>query len=495
MTFRKNPHIPLNTKVSTTNSLKITQNDYSIILSNGHEKKLKSLLKAHLHSWQLKTISEKNEVQFYDGKKGPLTIIHLSKAEQKNYQGHYQILTPSLFGKARDLMGQVISKYSPDNISKLNIFGLGLDEQSWAGCLTGLEMAPYHFVKNRSLKIQLFQFEKNPNTQKLIKKYIQLGQGVNLARYLVDLPPGDKRPGDYSEFLKDLFSEKANCKLTIWDQKKLSKEKMGMILAVGGASVQPPRLVHLRYRSPQAKGKKAYAFVGKGITFDSGGLDVKPPNGMRWMKKDMGGSASLAGLALWVVNQKLALNCDFYFALAENAIDAHAFRPGDVITSRKGLKVEIDNTDAEGRLVLGDALTVATEDKPEFVIDVATLTGAIKVALGAETAGLFSNNDALADKLLNSATHAGEAIWRMPLLKEQRELLSSQVGDLTNSASGFGGAVRAAMFLNEFVGNVPWAHFDIYSWIDSPRGAYLQNGGNGQLVQTLSFLLEELSEN
>jgi leucyl aminopeptidase len=481
-------------KITTTSTLKTTTGDHGIILFSGkNRKKLKALLKTQLQSWQLKKLDENSDIKYFDGKRGPLAVITIEDQKADSNPGHYQILTPSNFGQSRDLIGQAIARFGLKKIKSLKLHGFGIDEEIWGGAMVGLEMSQYHFHKKFKFNCQLFNLEKDNPAPKSLKKYIYLGHGTNLSRYLVDVPPGNKRPMDYAKFLQTIFSGNPECKLTIWDEKKLAKEKMGMMLAVGGASAQAPRLVHLKYRSTKAKGKKPFAFVGKGITFDSGGLDIKPASGMRWMKKDMGGSATLAGVAHWVVSQKLPVNCDFYFAMAENAVDAHSFRPGDVLESRKGLKVEIDNTDAEGRLVLGDALTVASEDNPAFVIDVATLTGAIKVALGAETGGLFSNDDKLADQLLSHATRAGEQVWRMPLLKEQRRKLTSPVADLANSSGGFGGAVRAAMFLKEFIGKIPWAHFDIYSWVDSPQGPYLQKGGNGQLVQTLSMMVEGLS--
>lgn len=494
MKLRKIPHIPFSSKMTSSSSIKGKISDHSIIFSEmDSKKKVKTLLKSYLHSWQLKELEENKEVFYFDSKKGPLAICFLQESNKKKNQGHYQLLTPSLYGRARNFAGSIIGKFKVQNIKNLNVYGLEITEQIWGGIIVGIEMSSYHYVKKYNFKTALFNLSKD--SEKVdIKKYIQLGYSTNLSRYLVDLPPGEKRPEDYAKLLKNLFYGKNNCKLTIWDEKKLKKERMGMILAVGGASVQPPRLVHLSYRPNKKTNEKPIAFVGKGITFDSGGLDIKPPSGMRNMKKDMGGSASLVGLANYIVNQKLNLNCDFYFALAENAVDAHSFRPGDVLESRKGLTVEIDNTDAEGRLVLGDALTVAAENKPKFIIDVATLTGAIKVALGAETGGLFSNSDELADQLLSQSQSAGEQVWRMPLLKEQRSKLSSPVADLANSSSGFGGAVRAAMFLQEFIGDTPWAHFDIYSWVDSANGPYFQKGGNGQLVQSLSFLVQELCE-
>lgn len=249
---------------------------------------------------------------------------------------------------------------------------------------------------------------------------------------------------------------------------------MGLHVAVGQASQEKPCLIHLSYKGSSSKDH--VAFVGKGITFDSGGLDLKPSSGMRDMKKDMGGSASVIALAYWMMKNKIKLNAEFYLAIAENSVNENAFRPGDIIQSRSGKTVEIHKTDAEGRLVLADSLALAVEKKPQWVINVATLTGAIKVALGETTAGLFSNDDKLSQKILKSAQKTGDNCWRMPLDPSQKNKLKTDAADLVNAHEGFGGAVTAALFLEAFVGNVPWAHFDIYSWT-GPTGAFSERGG------------------
>jgi leucyl aminopeptidase len=252
--------------------------------------------------------------------------------------------------------------------------------------------------------------------------------------------------------------------------------------------------VHLRYRPAKKSKRKPLAFVGKGITFDTGGLDIKPSSGMRLMKKDMGGAASVIATALWVAESAYEHPCDFYLALAENAVDAEAFRPSDVFTARNGLRVEIDNTDAEGRLVLADGLDVAVTqkgaDEPECVIDVATLTGAIKVGLGAEIAGLFSNDDELANALTRAGHRAGDLNWRMPLYDKYFASLSSPFADFKNSGEGFGGAITAALFLQKFVRAKKWAHLDVCAWTDKAQGALQATGGSGQPVQCLIEFLE-----
>lgn len=195
-----------------------------------------------------------------------------------------------------------------------------------------------------------------------------------------------------------------------------------------------------------------------------------------------GVAASLTALAWWVVASRLKVPCDFYFAMAENSISGSSFRPSDILTARNGLTVEIDNTDAEGRLVLADALDVAQSGGPQAIVDLATLTGAIKVGLGSEIAGLFSNRDDLAQEISTHGFLRGDLCWQMPLYGPMAQSLKSPVADMVNCTSGFGGAVTAALFLEKFVGDTPWVHVDIYGWQDKGEGAYAEAGGKGQMV-------------
>jgi leucyl aminopeptidase len=260
-------------------------------------------------------------------------------------------------------------------------------------------------------------------------------------------------------------------------------------------------MVHIKYR-PKGKSRlsKPLAFLGKGVTFDTGGLDIKPASGMRLMKKDMGGSASIVGIAHWLSESGSDVACDLYLALAENAVDANAFRPGDVLTARNGLTVEIHNTDAEGRLVMADVMDVATnkpiDSAPAALIDLSTLTGAMRVAVGTDLAGMFANHDGLADLALSSGQKAGDPAWRIPLWDSYKVQLKSSFADLSNASdSGFGGAITAALFLQKFLKHqIPWLHFDLYCWSDRANGAIGDNGGNGQGVQMMVKLLDRISQ-
>ncbi|MCB0378439.1 MAG: leucyl aminopeptidase family protein [Bdellovibrionales bacterium] len=408
---------------------------------------------------------------------------------------HYGFFSPSPFAMARDLVGGVIRQILSTSQQYISLEYVGDDEEEWKGACVGIEMAHYNFknywpmLKPETQKISVKSTIKN--YKDLVKQAAVLGEAVNMARYLVDLPANILNPKTYADFCKSHFSKTAKTKVTVWDEARLRKEGMGLHIAVGQGALHGPRLVHIQYRGAAPK-EKAIAIVGKGITFDSGGLDIKPSSGMRLMKKDMGGSASVIGLAHYIVSTKAKINCDFYVALAENAVSKDSFRPGDILVSRSGHTVEIHNTDAEGRLVLGDALSVAREQQPKMIIDIATLTGAIKVGLGAGTPGLFSNDDNLAETLLRSGQAMGDGSWRMPLVPEEKAKLKSDIADMVNSVDGFGGAITAAWFLNAFTGGIPWAHFDIYAWKDKGSGVYQHSGGSGQMVQAISHFLDHL---
>ncbi len=434
-------------------------------------------------------IRQQNSVSSWSSSNGQNWVIQLKTVDPQN---HYGLFTPSPYAMARDLVGTCFRQIVGQNPRLLAVDYIGDSDEELQGLAVGLEMAQYQFKqiwpKSNGAPFKVTIKSKSKNQKKAIVDGAVLGEATNLARFLVDLPPNILQPQDYAETLKSLFTGTKNVKVEIWNQSRLVKEKMGLHLAVGQGAPQPPHMVHIRYRG--AGQKKPIAFVGKGITFDSGGLDIKPAAGMRLMKKDMGGSASVAGIAYWVVHSKAKVNCDFYFAIAENSVSRDSFRPGDVITARNGKTVEIHNTDAEGRLVLADCLSVASEQKPKFLIDIATLTGAIKYGLGGSTPGLFSNQDNLAECLLRSGQRRGDVCWRMPLIPEEKSRLKSDVADLVNCADGYGGAITAALFLEMFTQNVSWAHLDIYAWMGAAKGPFAASGGSGQVVQLMADFLE-----
>jgi leucyl aminopeptidase len=285
----------------------------------------------------------------------------------------------------------------------------------------------------------------------------------------------DMGPADLEAAAADLAKE-YGATLTVVKGKEVEKG-YGMLWAVGKAAGEgrEPRLIELEWGNPE---HPRIAIIGKGVCFDTGGLDIKPAAGMRLMKKDMGGAAHALALAELVMQNRLPVRLHMLVPAVENSINGEATRPGDVMISRKGLSVENSNTDAEGRLILGDALTKAAESNPELVFDFATLTGAARVALGADLQALFANDDTLAAELLAAAEAEADPMWRMPLYDPYKDLLKSDVADLVNAAEGpFGGAITAALFLKEFAPEkAQWAHFDIFCWNGSakpgrPKGA------------------------
>ena len=317
---------------------------------------------------------------------------------------------------------------------------------------------------------------------------VRLAEATALVRDLVDTPSADMGPAELEAAARDLARQfGANVDVTAGD--KLDKG-YPMIAAVGGAAIpaRAPRLIELHWGSQK---HPRLAVIGKGVCFDSGGLDIKPASGMRLMKKDMGGAAHALGLARLVMGSKLPVRLHLLIPAVENAVSGSAYRPGDILTSRNGLTVEVDNTDAEGRLVLADALTKASEEKPELMLDFATLTGAARVALGPDLPALFSNDEPLADDLEAAAKSVTDPVWRMPLWDAYDEMLKSEVADLSNAAdSPLAGAVTAALFLRRFIPDgTPWAHLDTFAWQPAAKPGR-PKGGEAMGLRAVFAMLE-----
>jgi leucyl aminopeptidase len=296
-----------------------------------------------------------------------------------------------------------------------------------------------------------------------IDETVLVAESTFLVRDLVNTPAGDLGPAEL-EAAAEALAEECGAKVSVTAGQALA-DGYPMVAAVGAAAApgREPRLIELDHgdrRHPKV------AIVGKGVCFDSGGLDLKPASGMRLMKKDMGGAAHALALARLVIKSRLPVRLQLLIPAVENAVSGAAFRPGDILRSRKGLSVEIGNTDAEGRLILADALARASEAEPELILDFATLTGAARVALGPDLPALFANDDKLAEELLAAGTAVADPLWRMPLWAGYDEMLASDIADLGNMAEApFAGAVTAALFLQRFVPpGTPWAHLDTFAW-------------------------------
>jgi leucyl aminopeptidase len=324
------------------------------------------------------------------------------------------------------------------------------------------------------------------------KSTLKLGQAVAdavcVARDAVNEPPNELAPADLAAIAQQV-AERHKLKIRVLDKRGIKAAGMKLHYAVGQGSTNEPRFIHISYVPRRAK--KKLAFVGKGLTFDSGGLCIKPAPGMGEMKSDMGGAAAVIGLLAAVGVVRPDVEVHGIIGAAENMPDGNAYRPGDVFGSLDGKTVEIINTDAEGRLVLADALTYASRLKPDVIVDAATLTGACIVALGKNCSGYFSTNEALARQLEEAAKAAGESFWRLPLLDDMSETLKSDVADLKHTGDRWGGSITAALFLREFVGGVPWVHCDIAgpALSDRARGV-VPKGGTGHAVLTFLNLVE-----
>ena len=305
----------------------------------------------------------------------------------------------------------------------------------------------------------------------------------------MNTPPNDLFPAALADAARSAAREVKGVKVTVLDEKALAAGGFGGILGVGQGSVRPPRLVKVAYSPSRARGH--VALVGKGITFDSGGLSIKTADGMLGMKSDMAGAAAVLHTVLAAARLGVPVAVTGWLAVAENMPSGTAQRPSDVLTMHGGTTVEVLNTDAEGRLVMADALVAAVAEKPDVVVDIATLTGAQLVALGDRVSAVMGSDDVRAE-VVSAAERAGEPFWPMPLPAELRAGLKSQVADLANIGDRFGGMLTAGLFLREFVGTTPWAHLDVAGPAFNSREAhdYTPLGGTGAGVRTLLALIE-----
>lgn len=322
---------------------------------------------------------------------------------------------------------------------------------------------------------------------------VQMAEATALVRDLVNTPAGELGPAEIEEAVREVAATTA-AKVDVTTGKDLEKG-YPLIAAVGGAASpqRAPRLIEMDWGKAH---DPRVAIVGKGVCFDSGGLDLKPASGMRLMKKDMGGAAHALALARLMMTARLPVRLHLLIPAVENAVSAGAYRPGDIIHSRQGVFVEIDNTDAEGRLILADALHKAVEGKPELIIDFATLTGAARVALGPDLPAMFANEDDLADRISKSGSKVDDPVWRMPLWDPYEEMLKSDIADIANASnSPMAGCITAALFLKRFVPDtIAWAHLDTYAWRDQAKPARPKGGDALGLRAVFSMLLGRYSK-
>ncbi len=361
----------------------------------------------------------------------------------------------------------------------------------------GLKLKSYDFKKykskkeNRNIFLNILGNKNKPSSQSQLK-FKALEEGTFYARDLVSEPGNVLHPDEYAKRLKSL--KKDGLKITVYDQKKLKRLGMKALLGVGQGSIRGSYLVIMEWKGAK-NNSKPLAFVGKGVCFDTGGYSLKPAKFMEDMTYDMAGSATVVGLMKTLALRKARINAVGVVGLVENMVSGNAQRPGDIVKSYSGKTIEILNTDAEGRLVLADALTFTEKKfKPKFIVDLATLTGAIIVCLGSEYAGLFSNDDKLSKEIFNAGEKVEEKVWRMPLHKNYDKLMNSKNADVQNiNYVGGAGSTTAAQFLQRFILNkTPWAHLDIAGMAFSKYGGALNSGGaTGFGVRLLNKLIED----
>ncbi len=374
---------------------------------------------------------------------------------------------------------------------------VGKNENFLGHFLHGLKLKSYEFKKYKTKKelknisINVVGTKNKPSLQNQLK-FKALEEGTFYARDLVSEPGNILHPDEYAKRIG--FLKKDGLKINIYDEKKLKKLGMNALLGVGQGSIRGSYLVTMEWNGAK-NNSKPLAFVGKGVCFDTGGYSLKPAKFMEDMTYDMAGSATVVGLMKNFAIRKAKINAVGVVGLVENMVSGNAQRPGDIVRSYSGKTIEILNTDAEGRLVLADALTFTEEKfKPEFIVDLATLTGAIIVCLGSEYAGLFSNNDKLSKEIFNAGEKVEEKVWRMPLHKNYDKLMNSKNADMQNiNYVGGAGSTTAAQFLQRFILNkTPWAHLDIAGMAFSKYGGALNSGGaTGFGVRLLNQLVEE----
>lgn len=443
----------------------------------------------------------------FEGKPGQSILVHLPKGQAADavlFFGKPASNGPEIEKSAdyRTIGALIGSTARGASFESASLLAANLElrkRENALALLEGVSLGGYSF--NR------YKTSKENGAKKVLKEFHILGEeipaatlvesaaaaeAVLFARDLVNTPPVDCAPRDVVAAAKEI-AKKFKLKIQVLDERELKKRGAGGLLAVAKGSDEPPYMIRLVY-SPKGKAKKKIALVGKGVTFDSGGLSIKTGAGMETMKCDMSGAAAVLGAMRAVGVMKPKVQVSGYIPTTENMINGKATRPGDVLKTLSGKTVEVLNTDAEGRLILADALCWAESDKPDMIVDLATLTGACMVALGSDYAGLFSSDDKLAARLMRASELAGESLWRMPLPADYRNLIKSGVADIKNVGGRYGGAITAALFLKEFVSKTPWAHIDLAGPAfneGGPRGIIPQ-GGTGFGVRTLLRLIASI---
>lgn len=427
----------------------------------------------------------------FEGKTGQVTVLPAEDGNRVVFVGLGEELDTEGLRRAAGLGRRAAAEA---DVAATTLHQVGLDGAVTA-VVEGFGLADYRFDRYKSdaktrpeFQLELVGGETDPGEIDAARVVID---AVRLVADLVNEPSSAKSPMAISQRLADAAAE-VEVTAEIWDVDRLDAERMGGVTGVGRGSERSPAVLILRHRPRRAKAK--IALVGKGIVFDSGGLSLKPADSMETMKCDMAGGAAVAAAVVAIARLGLPIEVTSYSAFAENLPSGSAQRPGDVLTTRNGKTIEVLNTDAEGRLVLADVLALAAEGSPDLIVDLATLTGACKIALGPRIAGVFGNDQPAIDRVLAAGMSAGERLWPLPLPDDHRSMIDSDVADMKNTGQGrYGGAIAAALLLKEFVGEIPWVHLDIAGPAFLDKGEhYLPKGGTGFGVRTLVELVRGL---
>ena len=438
----------------------------------------------------------------FEGEKTSLDFVNKYVVEKDNFEGKlgetYVIHTLGQLpqekilvvgcGKKDEFDGNKMREVSAKAVKKLQqikakkaCFDFDINKDFGKSAAIGALIADYYYDKYKSEKkdrvdeITFAGFSKEQVNEGII-----FGETMKFTRDLANEPAQNATPSKLAEIAKNLDGIETK----IYDREECEKMGMGAFLAVGQGSAQPPKFIHMKYSCNNPK--KRIALIGKGICFDSGGLDIKPPSSMLTMKDDMSGAACILGIMSALSKLQPQIEIHGIIAACENMPSGSSYKPGDILTAKNGKTIEVDNTDAEGRLTLADALCYACELKVDEVIDIATLTGACMVALGNTVSGIMGNNEELIQELIKTGEESGEKFWQLPMYKDYFNGLKSDIADMKNTGSRYGGASAAGVFLQEFVEGVKWAHIDVAgtAYLEKPQNEFIA-GATGVGVRTL----------
>ena len=478
-------------KEKYTKSIKFNKLTGSIVFFSNKKFEIKNIgnllnsSEKNLLKKSLKNTNKKKEIFSFDINHNQKIIFYSSKYNNGSYEKDG---------------AKLYEFFKKENLNKINILGDTIDDKNTIKCLHellhGMKLKSYIFnkylTKKNSEILHINVISKKKTDSKLIKKFNAIEKGVNFTKDLVSEPGNILHPDEYAKRLTQL--KKIGLKITVYNTKKLKKIKCNALLGVGQGSSRGSYIVTMEWKGNKNQ-KKPLAFVGKGVCFDTGGISLKPARFMEDMTYDMAGSAVVVGLLKSLALRKAKVNAIGVVGLVENMVSGNAQRPGDIVKSYSGKTIEVLNTDAEGRLVLADAITFTEKKfKPSLIIDLATLTGAIVVALGSEYAGLFSNDDKLSKQLFEAGGIVDEKVWRLPLHKNYDKLINSKNADMQNiNYVGGAGSTTAAQFLQRFVINkTPWAHLDIAGMAFSKyAGSLNSSGATGYGVRLLNKFVED----